>query len=137
MTIQLSVAVRNAELDAIEATIGVDPLLQIFDGALPANCAAADSGTMIAEGTLPTDWMDDAASGSKAKLGVWEVFGLPAAGAGTDGVYFRIKDATGTVCGIQGTFGEAGTEDMVADNSNIADTQVVTVVTFTFTAGNA
>lgn len=134
---QFSEDVRNAELDAIEATIGTDPVLQIFNGSIPANCAAADAGTKIAEGTLPTDWMNDAASGAITKKGTWTVTGITAAGSGTDGTYFRIKDSGGTTCHAQGTFGDSGTEDMVADNANIADTQVATVQTFTLTAGNA
>lgn len=53
MTIQLSTDVRNARLDVIESTIGASPTLEIRDGAPPANCAAADSGTVLATLTLP------------------------------------------------------------------------------------
>lgn len=53
MTLQKSVAVRNAGLDSIEATIGTSPILTIRTGAPPANCAAANSGTVLATITLP------------------------------------------------------------------------------------
>jgi hypothetical protein len=45
MAMQLSVAARNARLDAIETTAGASAVLKIFTGSPPANCAAADSGT--------------------------------------------------------------------------------------------
>ena len=48
MTVQLSVAVRNARLDAIETTIAASAVLKIRSGAQPANCAAADTGTVAA-----------------------------------------------------------------------------------------
>jgi hypothetical protein len=48
MTVQLSVAARNARLDAIETAVGVSAILEIRSGAQPANCAAADSGTLLA-----------------------------------------------------------------------------------------
>jgi len=34
-------------------------------GAPPANCAAADSGTLLVEIPLPADWMTDAANDKK------------------------------------------------------------------------
>ena len=44
MPVQLSTAVRNARLDAIETAIGASAILRIRSGAVPANCAAADAG---------------------------------------------------------------------------------------------
>ena len=58
MAIQLSVVVRNARLDAIETAIGASAILKVRTGAVPANCAAADSGTVLATVNLPADWMD-------------------------------------------------------------------------------
>jgi hypothetical protein len=43
MTVQQSVAVRNAKLDAGEVAISTTPILKLFAGAQPANCAAATS----------------------------------------------------------------------------------------------
>ena len=60
---QYSVTVRNARLDAVESSIGTTPILKIFDGTMPANCAAADAGTVLATCTLPSDWMAAASSG--------------------------------------------------------------------------
>src|SRR6185369_9730171 len=99
MSLQESVAVRNARLDAIESTIGTAAKLQIRTGAPPADCATADSGTLLAELTLPSDWLAAASSGSKAKSGTWSG---TAVAAGTAG-HFRVKDSAGTNTGMQGT----------------------------------
>ena len=45
MALQYSTAVRNAQLDQVETTIGVSAVLKIRTGAAPATCATADSGT--------------------------------------------------------------------------------------------
>jgi hypothetical protein len=129
---QFATDVRDGMNNQIETVIGASPTLEIRTGAKPANCAAADSGTLIASGTLPADWMAASASGTVGKNGSWVATGLPAAGAGTAGGHFRIK-ASG-VCKAQGTFGVG--QEMVPDNNNIADTQTVTVVTFNYTEGN-
>jgi hypothetical protein len=99
MTLQLSVSVRNAMLDAIETTIGTSAKLEVFTGAIPANCATADSGTKLASATLPSDWMAAAASGQKGLSGTWQDSSADASGyAG----YYRIKDSAGTTCHEQG-----------------------------------
>lgn len=64
MAIQFSTGVRNARLDAIETTIGTAPVMRILSGSMPANCAAAETGTIIAELTLPSDWMAAASGGA-------------------------------------------------------------------------
>jgi len=136
MTIQLSTAVRNAKLDAVESTIGASAIMKIFDsgGSPPANCAAADVGTVLATINLPADWMAAAASGAKAKSGTWEDTSADNAG---DADYFRIYDNGETACGMQGSAGDLGTEDLVLDNATIAAGQQITVTGFTWTEGNA
>lgn len=70
--IQLSVTVRNARLDAIETAIGTSAILKIRTGSPPANCAASDTGTVLATVNLPSDWMAAAANGSKDLSGTWQ-----------------------------------------------------------------
>jgi hypothetical protein len=132
MAIQLSVAVRNARLDAFETTAGTSAKLRILSGAAPADCATAQSGTLLCEIALPSDYLAAAASGSKAKSGTWQGTG---AAAGT-AAHFRIVDNAGTTCHMQGTVGTSGT-DMTLDNTSIAVSQVVTVNTFTISDANA
>jgi hypothetical protein len=135
MAIQLSTAVRNARLDTIESTIGATAVLRIRTGAAPADCATADSGTVLAELTLPSDWMAAASGGSKAKSGTWQDTSANATGTAA---HFRIYDSGGTVCGIQGTVTiTGGGGDMTLDNTSIASGQNVTITGFTLTDGNA
>lgn len=134
-TLQLGVNTRNARLDAIETQIGTTPMFRIWSGALPANCAAADSGTKIAEFNLPSDWMNAAASGQKTKLGTWQEDGaLADATAG----HFRIYDSTGTTCYIQGDITvTSGGGALELDDITVQTGQVITINTFTLTDGNA
>jgi hypothetical protein len=138
MAIQLGVTLRNNKANQLESTVGVSPKLQIFTGAQPANCAAADTGTKLAELSLPSDWMAAASSGSVGKNGTWSGVGLPAAGTGTAAAHFRIKDSTGATCHLQGTVTvSGGGGDMTLDNVSISSGQNITVNTFTLTEGNA
>lgn len=135
MTIQLSTTVRNARLDVIESTIGTTPILRIRSGAAPANCGAADTGTVLATLTLPSDWMAAASGGAKSLAGTWQDTSADA--TGTAG-HFRIYDSTGTTCHLQGTVtATGGGGDMTVDNTSFASGQQFTVTTFTLTDGNA
>ena len=138
MAIQYSTTLRNNQLDQIESTTGASARLHLYSGSVPANCAAAATGSLLVNMALPSDWMAAAASGSKAKLGTWSGTGLAAAGTGTVAGYFRIVDSAGTTTHMQGTVTiSGGGGDMTLDNPNIAQNQVVTVNTFSVTAGNA
>lgn len=135
MALQYSTDVRNAKLDAVESTIGTSPILEIRTGSPPANCAAADSGTLLASCTLPSDWMAAASSGSKAKSGTWE--DTSANNTGTAG-HWRIKDSGGTTCHAQGTVtATGGGGDMTVDSTSFTSGQAFTVTGFTITAGNS
>lgn len=132
MTIQYSVAVNNARLDAYESTIGTTPILRIRTGAQPATCATADSGTVLATVTLPSDWMNAASVASKTKLGTWTDASADATGTAA---HYRLYDSAGTTCHEQGTVGTSGA-DMIVDNTSFATGQSFTIATFTKTAGN-
>jgi len=134
VTVQLSIPVRNARLDSIETTIGATAKLQIRTGAQPVDCAAADTGTLLAELTLPSDWMSAASGGVKALLGSWAGAGAAAGNAG----HFRLKNNAATVCGMQGSItATGGGGDMTLDNISIALLQAVTITGFTLTDANA
>lgn len=115
MALQYSVTLRNNQLDQAEVTLSTTPKLQLRTGAPPATCATADSGTLLSELTLPSDWMAAASAGSKAKAGTWSGTGVAAGSIG----HFRVKDSAGTTTHIQGTV-----------------TAVVTLVTNALTAAN-
>ncbi|TXL80449.1 hypothetical protein FHP25_05330 [Vineibacter terrae] len=135
MTVQLSTAARNAQLDAIETATGVSAVLKIRTGAQPASCATADSGTVLATCALPSDWMLAASGGSKAKNGTWE--DASADSSGTAG-HFRLYASDGTTCHLQGSVtATGGGGDMTVDNTSFAAGQAFTITGFTLTAGNA
>ena len=107
-------------LDLVESVTGVSPLLRIFSGSMPANCAAADSGTLLATLTLPSDWMNAASGTTKTLLGSWT--GTASGGAGATPTHFRLWNSGATVCGVQGTSGinvSLTTNALTAANSNV------------------
>jgi hypothetical protein len=135
MALQFSDSVRNAILDAIETTIGTSAVLKLRTGAPPATVATADSGTVVATMTLPSDWMAAASTGTKAKSGTWE--DTSADNAGTVG-HFRIYASNGTTAHKQGTVTiTGGGGDLTLDNNVLAAAQAVSINTFTLTAPGA
>jgi hypothetical protein len=137
MSVQLSVAVRNARLDAIETAIGTSAVLKIRTGAAPATCATADSGTVLATISLASDWAAAASSGAKAFSSL-PVTDSSADAAGTAG-HFRIYASDGTTCHMQGTITSVltGTGDMLLDNTVLAAGQSFSVTSFTLTDANS
>ncbi len=135
MAAQLSVRVRNARLNAIETTIGASAILKIRSGAQPANCAAADTGTVLATLNLPSDWLAAAASGSKAKSGDWEDISADATGTAA---HFRIYDSGGSTCDIQGSVtATGGGGDLELLTTSLVVGQVVTITSWAFNEANA
>jgi hypothetical protein len=135
MAIQLSVGVRNAMLEAVESTIGTSAVLKIRTGAQPATVETADSGTVLATLSLPSDWMAAASSGTKAKTGTWEDTSADATGTAA---HFRIYASDGTTAHLQGSVtATGGGGDMTVDNTSFATSQPFSITGFTLTANNA
>lgn len=136
MAKQFSTTVRNARLDAIETTIGTAPLLRIYSGTKPTDCATALSGnTLLAEITLPSDWLGAASSGSKSKSGTWTDSAADATGTAS---FYRVYDSGGTTCHEQGTVTvTGGGGDLTVDNTSFATGQSFTISTWSYTEGNA
>lgn len=134
MALQFSVAVRNARLDAIESAIGVSAVMKIRSGAAPANCAAADAGSVLATLNLPSDYMAEASGAVKALSGSWADSSADA--AGTAG-HFRIYASDGVTCHAQGTItATGGGGDMEVDNTNFAAGQAFSVTAFSISEPN-
>lgn len=135
MAVQFSTELRNARLDQIEVIGGTSAILQIRTGAQPANCAAADSGTVLATLTLPSDWMAAASGGSKAKSGTWEDTSADATGTAA---HWRLYKSDGVTVVAQGSVtATGGGGDLTVDNTSFAAGQAFTVTGWTFTDGNA
>lgn len=132
--LQFAASLRNSRLDNIETFIGSAPMMQILSGAIPSSVSAANSGTLLAEMQLPSDWMGVASSGSKQKLGTWQ--DASACATGPAG-YFRIKDTAAASTWIQGNVGGTGSGSALElDSTSITSGQQVTINTFTLTDGN-
>lgn len=94
-------SLRNAALDAMETTGGTSAILRIYSGSAPSTIAASPTGTLLAQGTLPSDWLANAASGSKGLAGTWTLTGSAAGTAG----YYRIVNSGDTLTLFQGLAG--------------------------------
>lgn len=130
MSIQFSTTVVNAMLDQIETTIGASAVLKIRTGAAPADCATADSGTVLATLSLPSDWMAAASGGSKAKSGTWE--DATADNTGT-AAHYRLYASDGTTCHQQGTVtATGGGGDLTLVSTSITSGQPVTITGWTW-----
>ena len=139
MAIQLRQTTRSNRLDQIDTDIGATGLMRIYTGAQPTNCQTANSGTLLAEITLPNPAFQSASAGSMQKsASAWQ--DTSADGTGT-AAHFRIYNSAtpgdGTTTTIlQGSVGQ-GTGDLSLDNTSINSGQQVTITTFTLTDGNA
>lgn len=132
MAIQYSSTIYLGQLDLVESSAGASAKLYIFSGSAPANCAAADSGTLLATLTLPSDWMAAASGTSKVLAGSWT--GTASAGSGATPTHFRIKDNAGTTVHVQGTAG-VGSGDLNL-NGTITSGQTIAISSFTLNAAN-
>jgi len=133
MTLALSTTVKNGMLDAIETAVGTSAVLKIRTGA-PPGISNADSGTVLATLSLPSDWMAAASGGSKAKSGTWQDASADASGTAA---HFRIYASDGTTQHMEGTVTvTGGGGDMTLDSVSITAGQSITITSFTLTAGN-
>jgi hypothetical protein len=116
---QASTAARNGALDAIETAIGASPVLRILTGTIPADCSTAQSGTVLAEPTVPADAFAAASGGSKAGNSFpWTDSSANATGKAG---YVRMYASNGTTCHLQGLAGQtwlASTAYTVGDQVN-------------------
>jgi hypothetical protein len=135
VTVQWSTTLRNALLDQWETTIGTSAKIYIRSGTLPSNCAAADSGTLLAEFDLVSDWASAASAGSISLSGL--PLSTTAIVGGTAG-HYRIKDSSGTTCHEQGTVtATGGGGDATIDSLTLTTGQAVQLLMFTKTAPGA
>lgn len=141
MAVQFSTAVRNAMLNAIATTIGGTPHIEVWSGSLPANCAAASTGTKLAKfdlvGAVNT-WNDAAASGSMNQVAAATLpvstTGLANGNAG----YYRMFASDDSTCHEQGTVtATGGGGDATIDSIAIASGGAVQITGFSKTAAGA
>lgn len=125
MVTRLDDADWNVMLDAWEAAVGASPPILLYSGSEPATLAAAPTGTLLASGTAPADWLAAAVSGSKAKLGTWNLTGVAPGTAG----YYRMRNTANTRTVVQGLVGSQvvlSTSALSSVNSNVLNFGVAT-----------
>lgn len=136
MAIQLSLAVRNARLDAVESAIGASAIVRVRSGTAPVDCAAGDSGTVLASFALAADWAAAATGGAKSFTGT-PIQDPSADNSGAAG-HFRVYASDGVTCHLQGSVTvTGGGGDMQIDNTAISAGQPVQITSWQITEGNA
>jgi hypothetical protein len=115
---QYSVAARNAELSGVSTTLGASSQILLYTGAIPANVAAAASGTLVA--TFSTLTYNSPASGSMTLSGTATATAGAANTGGAIG-YFRAATSGGTahVQGLAGMVQTLATSAATAANNAV------------------
>lgn len=135
MSLQFSTTFRNGLLDLLDTIPGSYQTLIIYDGSVPANCAASETGTALVVFDLQQPSWDPASSGSKSMADI--TITVLAVAGGTAG-HFRLYDGAVGTCHIQGTVtATGGGGDMTVDNTSIAAGQTINLTQFTLTAPGA
>jgi len=114
---QYSVAARNAELSGVSTTLGASSQILLYTGAVPANVAAAASGTLVA--TFSGLTYGAPSAGAMSLSGT----ATATAGAGNTGAigYFRAATSGGTahVQGLAGMVQTLTTSAATAANNGV------------------
>lgn len=131
MALQLSAACRNGRADAITTAVGNAGTLIIRTGAPPADCAAADSGSVLATHTLGSPFAPGASGGV---LSPTLPSNVNASGTGTAG-HWRVKTSGGTTV-AQGTCGTSGA-DMNLNTTSLVTGGPVQISSWSLTEGGA
>ena len=127
MAFQYSVLIRNAKLDQVQTVVGPSPVLKVFSGVEPINCANPDPSGLLCTINLPAVWMNPASNGIKTLAGTW----TGAVVAGGTIASWRIYETTATICHLQGN-----TSDMTFSSLVIVSGRTLTVAQFQLTSGN-
>jgi stage V sporulation protein SpoVS len=134
MALKYSTTLRNAQLDAITTAVGTSGILRIYSGSRPANVAAAITGTLLAE--LVCNASAFAAAASGGVLTANAIANDSSANASGTASHYRLFQSNGTTAVIDGDVSTSGA-DLNLDNTSINSGQVVSITSFTITAGNA
>ena len=139
MALQFSVTLRNDMMSTNSAitevwntVLGSSATLLVYTGSVPATCATAASGTLLATFTLNSSPFGVASSGAMVLGGL--TLSVSAGNSGTAG-YFRMNDGSSN-CHVQGTCGQ-GSGDLSWDNATFVSSQTVEITGFTVTAPGA
>lgn len=137
MADQMSVALRNAMIAAIESTGGTSASVEIRSGAQPASCSATRTGTILATINLPSDWLSAASSGAVSLLGTWQDASADNSGTAAHFcLYTSQSTKDGTTCFYQGAVSTSGAT-LNLDSVSFTAGQAFSITSFSFTMGGA
>lgn len=130
MSLTLSTAARNAQLDAITTAIGASGLLRIYDGSRPAGPGTAVSTqTLLAELTLGSSAFGSASNGSMTANAITSDLSANASGTAT---WYRITTSGGTAV-VDGKVGTSGA-DLNLNSVALSSGAAVSISSFTLSA---
>jgi hypothetical protein len=134
MAIQYSTTHRTNAMTQLATDIGASAVIKVWSGSMPANCAIADTGTLLVTFAGNAGGFGSASGGV---LTAAAVASAVASGSGTAG-YFRIYPtaATSTNAVMQGTVGTSGA-DMIVTSASITALQTCNFTSLTVTAFGA
>lgn len=140
MALQFSTTLRNDMMstnspitEVWNTVLGASATLGIFTGSPPANCAAANTGTLLGTFTLNASPFAVASGGSMVLNGL-PLNATASGGAGATPGYFRMFDGS-AVCHVQGTCA-VGSGDLDW-NGTITSGQAISITGATVTAPGA
>jgi hypothetical protein len=133
---QFSAEYRDAAANLLRTTAGSSPVLKLYTGSIPANCAASATGTMLASGSLPATAMTTSSGGAGEveKSGSWII--ASAAATGTPG-YYRVEKSGGAVVEQGDVSNMAGSGACKLINTSIVAGQPVEITEYSFLVGGA
>jgi hypothetical protein len=133
MAIQYSTTHRNNNMADITTQLSTTAYLLIYNGAAPANCGTASSGTLLA--SLPCS-NPFGAGPSGGVLTASTITTTNAGNTGTAGYWRLCTSSAGTTVVAQGTCGTSGA-DLNFTSTSLVSGQPVAVTSFTITATGA
>lgn len=133
MALQFDTTDRNDWLNQLTTSLGATGTLLIYTGAVPANCAAAATGSLLATETLSNPAFPTASGGAMTMSGLPLTVNATATGVAG---YFRLLTG-GTTCLMQGTVAQGSGGDLNFDNTSFVTGQAVNITGFALTAPGA
>lgn len=133
MAIKLSETARNNMLDGLTSTVGGSALIRIYSGSRPATVADAITGTLLAELTCNATFAPAATGGVLTLNAIASDSAADNTGTAT---HFRLWKSDGTTPVMDGDVGTSGADLNFSTTSFVQDA-IITITSFTITAGNA
>lgn len=133
MTTRLATTTRNARLDALIAALGNSAQIRIFTTPRPANVAAAETGTLLAELTGGSPFAPAASSGAAAANAVTQDSSANATGTAA---WCRLRTSGGTAIMDIDVTATGGGGELELVTTSITTGQPVQISSFNLTEGN-